>query len=261
VGATVTRVQAQGKHLVLSAAGPEDQELVLHTHLGMKGTWQVRPAGGRWFRPPSGARVILEAADHHAGCFGAPLIELVSAQEWQAPLARGGRRVDQLGPDAVTVEFSVEEAVRRARLVAMVRPEVTVGEILLDQRVAAGIGNVYRCEVLFLGSVSPFWPAGAVDAQRLRGLFQTATRMLRHNAGPGRSHRRDTGLGPGQSWVHRRAGRPCRRCGTIVRSDLLGAGPRRIYWCPRCQALDLPPVSRLPSPASRLPPPAGRSRH
>lgn len=231
-GATVSGAEARGKHLLLGFERPDAPELVLHTHLGMKGSWRVRSAGRPWGRPPADTLVVIETGDHHAACWAPVIVRLVS----RGDLARPGESpLPSLGPDALIQPFDMEEVLRRAALVRAARPDTTIGELLLDQSVASGIGNVYRCEALFVRGVSPFAGVGDISDEQLADLFGLCASMLRANLAPGRGFGRDTGGGTGRSWVHRRAGLPCRRCRASIRSSDLGRRPRRIYWCPKCQ--------------------------
>jgi endonuclease-8 len=235
VGAAVTQVEARGKHLLVHLSSGD----VLHTHLGMTGSWHVYPAGERWQRSASQARLVLEAGDRVAVCFGAPVIELLA-----------GRRVSQhpslsrLGPDVLGDGFDPESVRLRARRRALAGAVRTVGEVLLDQQVASGIGNIYRCESLFACRVNPWQCVDDLDDARLDDLMLTAARLMRANA-TGRLGTRGFEGRAGERWVYRRSGRPCRRCGTTVRSQRLGHHARIVYWCPTCQPLE-PPARASP---------------
>lgn len=230
VGRTVESVEAVGKHLLIRCSG----DLVVHTHMRMTGSWHVYPAGERWRKSPASARLVLRCDDRVAVCFAAPVVELLRAAE----LARHPS-LSRLGPDLLGPAAPDPAAVRaRARARATASP--TAGELLLDQQVVAGIGNIYRCESLFLCGVHPRTPSAALPDEQLDALVTTATRLMSANAGaPGPSRSfgaRSPGDGPGEAtWVYRRRGRPCRRCGTAVRRDLLGVQARSVYWCPTCQ--------------------------
>jgi endonuclease VIII len=217
-GTPVERVEARGKHLLIHFAGG----LALHTHLGMHGSWHVYRAGERWRRSPGQASVIIETDDGMvAVCFSAAVVELLAGRE-------KGRGLEALGPDLCEPEPDLDTALARLDLIA--DPHSTIAEALLDQRVAAGIGNVYKSEVLFVCGVDPFTPVGAVDGRTRRSLLVTAARLLRANldGGPRRTV-------PGGLAVYGRSGRPCRRCGTPVRSRRHGVQARTTYWCPTCQ--------------------------
>lgn len=137
-----------------------------------------------------------------------------------------------LGPDLCVAGADLDRAVDR--MAAIPAPETTVAEVLLDQRVAAGIGNVYKSEVLWACRVDPFTPIERVDGATRRRLVDRAHRLLLANLGGGP---RTTVPGPpGSLAVYGRAGRPCPRCGTPISSRRHGEQARRTFWCPRCQA-------------------------
>lgn len=228
IGTTVAGVEARGKHLLVGFHRAEGDELVLHTHLGMKGSWRVGAAGRPWGRVAGQPALTLEAGDHHAGCWSPVLVRLVPRHALDLGV------LSSLGPDLLVDPLDLDDVMSRVRRARATRPATTVGELLLEQSVASGIGNVYRCEALFIGRISPFRPLSDTDDAVVEDLIRRCAAMLRANVG--RGGRRDTGNGPGRQWVHRRAGLPCRRCGTQIRSVDLGRTPRRVYWCPTCQA-------------------------
>ena len=215
VGRTVEKVEANGKHLLMRF----DSGHVLHTHLRMTGSWHVYSAGERWQRPLRQAKVAVTCGERVAVCFNAPVVEL---------LAPGGEQshpsLSNLGPDVLDVPLDVEGIRQRARSRS---PGTALGELLLDQRVVAGIGNIWRCESLFLEGQSPWATASTLGDGELDTLMATAHRIMRQSLGPF--------TGRPQTWVYRRAGRPCRRCGTEIRSRAQGEQARTAYWCPTCQ--------------------------
>ena len=215
VGHTVQKVEAVGKHLLLRF----DSGHVLHTHLRMTGSWHVYSVGEKWQRPASQAKVTLTCGDRIAVCFNAPVVELL------APGAEANHpSLAMLGPDILARPPDVEEIRRRARAGP---PETALGELLLDQRVVAGIGNIWRCEALFLERRSPWAPVSSLTDEELGALVSTAARIMGENLGPF--------TGRPQRWVYRRTGRPCRRCGTAIQSRAQGDQARITYWCPSCQ--------------------------
>jgi len=223
VGATVAAVDTRGKHLLIRFSSG----LVLHSHLRMSGSWHVYPRGRRWQRPAAQARAVLECGDRVAVCFNAPVVELLRDHE-----ERVHRSLSRLGPDVLAEGFDLGEVVRRAAT----RPAATtVGELLLDQGVLAGLGNVYRCEALFLEGLDPWTPRMSLTAERLRRLVTLAQQLITANTGLDAPPGREVGLGPARLFVYGRAGRPCRRCATIVRSARLGFQARTVFWCPSCQ--------------------------
>lgn len=248
VGEEVTAIEAVGKNLLVRFANG----LELRTHLRMHGSWHRYRPGEPWRRPPGRAVVVLEVPASVAVCFDAPVVELleVRGEGLHAPLAT-------LGPDATADDFDRADALRRLRHPA--RARLTAAEALLDQRALAGVGNVYKSEVLFVERVDPFVHVAHLDDATLRRLVDRARALLLANrgsvarvttgpAGDGPPTGLDPAAAPargGRLWVYRRAGRPCRRCGTAIRARRHGDLPRTTYWCPRCQAPG-------PSPATPL---------
>lgn len=222
VGATVTRVEARGKHLLIHTS----DGLVVHTHQRMTGSWHVYRPGQRWQKSPRAARVVLGVPGAVAVCFAAPVVEVLDA----ASLARHPA-LRRLGPDLCEPDPDLDDVMAR---LARVDPARAVGEVLLDQTIASGIGNVYRCDVAFLHGVDPHVGVGSVAAPVLRAAFDTAGHLLRANLG--RGSRTTVAGGPdGALWVYGRGGQPCRRCATPVASGHLGEQQRLVYWCPTCQ--------------------------
>jgi endonuclease VIII len=224
VGADVTAVEARGKHLLISTS----DGLTLHTHQMMTGSWHLYAPGERWRKSPRSARVVLAVRGVVAVCFASPVVEVLDATALaRHPVLR------RLGPDLCDPGADVDEAlVRFGRLSP---PERTVGEALLDQRIACGVGNVYRCDVLFLHGLHPGTPVGEVDDVTRRSLLTTAGELLRDNLGPSPARTTVTGGAEGSLWVYGRGGQPCRRCGTPIASGHLGDQARLVYWCPACQ--------------------------
>ncbi len=225
VGATITDVESQGKNLLIRF----DNGLELRTHLRMNGSWHRYRAGERWRRPEARARVVLEVPGSVAVCFDAPVAELFETRAESIHPALAG-----LGPDLLDPGYGPDqaaEAMRRLRDAS--RASMTVSEALLDQRALAGIGNIWRNETLFAERVDPFVAVERLDDPTLERLVGTARRLLLASAAaaPGRGPLR----------VYRRAGRPCPRCGTAIRSGPIRAElPRTTYWCPRCQRTEEP---------------------
>jgi len=220
-GRDVLGVATVGKHILTRFSG----DLTLRSHLRMDGSWHLYRPGERWRRPGHQVRAVLEVPDRLAVGFALHDLEL-------APTAEEPRLVGHLGPDLLGGWTAEDEAEAIARLAA--DPEREIGLALLDQRVLAGVGNVYKSEVCFLLGVSPWAPVAGVDPA---AAVRLSRKLLLANAH--RPHRTTTGdSGRGRElWVYERAGRPCRRCGTRVR--VAGQGPgvqeRTSYWCPRCQ--------------------------
>ena len=213
VGRTVEAVESRGKHLLIRFSG----DAVLHTHMRMTGSWHVYRAGERWQRPDWQARVVVEAGERVAVCFNAPVIELMQGRAEDLHPSLSG-----LGPDVLVEPLDLAGIRRRA---ATRPPETAIGELLLDQRVVSGVGNIWRCESLFVRRLDPRKPWSELGADELDALLRSAAEMMQSSA-------RGTRPPP---YVYGRTGRPCRRCGTRIESRLMGDQPRRLYWCPRCQ--------------------------
>jgi endonuclease-8 len=225
-GETIDRIQARGKHLLMHFSGGA----TLHTHLGMTGSWRLEPRAPRRTpakgNPATPARrtALVETPRAAAFCRSAPTIELLD----DAALRRHPMLV-ALGPDLCLADPDLDEVLRRLEDLDGSTP---IGVALLDQRVAAGIGNVYRSEVLWACAIDPAAPTGSIRDDTRRTLFTTASDLLRRNlqGWP----RRTTAHGLA---VYDRAGRTCRRCGTTIVVRRLGEQARTVFWCPGCQRL------------------------
>jgi endonuclease-8 len=232
VGQEITAVDALGKNLLIRFGNG----LEIRTHLRMNGSWHRYRPGEAWRRPPARARLVLEVPGAVAVCFDAPVVELLE-QRVEALHPSLGR----LGPDLLALDFEPAEAVRRLRDPS--RAATPIGEALVDQRALAGIGNVYKSEVLWLGRVAPSTPVGDLGEAALAGLVATARALLQANAerdmGPERVTTGADRRTIGPLFVYGRTGRPCRRCGAPIRSTRQGRDlPRTTYWCPVCQSVE-----------------------
>jgi endonuclease-8 len=219
-GRVVTEAVARGKHLLIRTG----DGITVHTHLRMDGSWRVRPARERVANSHR-IRLILANSDWQAVGYQLGVVDVL-------PTASEHTVVGYLGPDLLGPGWDPAEATRRL----LADPARPVGEALLDQRNLAGIGNVYKAELLFLRGVDPWRPVGEVaDVAALVGLAQRLLEANKERFGmitTGVARRGE------QTWVYGRAGRPCRRCGTPVKSADQGRNPeeRITYWCPRCQS-------------------------
>jgi endonuclease VIII len=252
IGATVTEVETRGKHLLMRLSSGD----VLHTHMGMTGSWHVYPAGERWFRPAVQARLVLEAGDRVAVCFNAPVVELLSGRDEVLHPS-----LSRLGPDVLGESLDLEDVRRRARMRTEAGAIRLAGELLLDQQVASGIGNIYRCESLYLCGVNPWMPIAVLGDAQIDTLLLTAARLMKSSVGVAAPAagadpaRRGPDAQRRQPWVYGRSGKPCRRCGTVIRSQRLGRDARTAYWCPACQPG--PPIEHRDVVAAHQPPPDG----
>lgn len=222
-GRTIERVEARGKNLLIVF----DDGRVLASHMKMNGAWHVYRPGERWFLPAHRARVVLEVDGCVAVCFSAPVVELYTTQS-----RLEDARLAKLGPDILRSDFDPEEVLRRMRL----EGAVELGVALLDQRMVAGIGNVYKSETLFLERRSPFLPLRAFDDGTLRGTLARAKSLMEQNLAPGSGLRTTRGsFTASRYWAYLREGQPCLECGTPIGMRRQGEARRSTYFCPRCQ--------------------------
>ena len=205
-GRLLESVEAVGKNLLLRFEGG----LVLRSHLRMTGRWRVEPRGAtRSGRP----WLVLRGTEHEAVLWNGPVLELGRD-------AGATRRA--LGPDILAEPPDLDAMLERLRAQPAGRE---LGDALLDQSLVAGIGNLWRAEALWEARVSPWRPLAGVTDEEMRAVLGAARRLMRTGVEGTRPLRH----------VYRRAGRPCRRCGTPVRSHPQGEAARTAYWCPGCQ--------------------------
>ena len=230
VGRTIESVSAEGKHLLIAFSG----DLVLRTHLRMNGSWHLYRPSVRWQRPAGDMRVLVGTAGVVAVAFNVPVAEFLSSRQ----RARHPQ-LQALGPDLLRDPFDRAEVIRRMRA----RGGEAIADVLLNQRVVAGIGNEFKSEILFLAGIEPFTPVTQLTDDDLERIVTISLEQLAANVMP-RSKtlsaafgRRTTrSLDPSvKQWVYGRGGRPCRRCGAAVQGRKSGVDARLTYWCPQCQ--------------------------
>lgn len=232
-GRRVESVRARGKHLLMAFS----DDLILRTHMRMHGSWHLYRPGERWYRPRHEMRIVIRTDRFVAVAFNVPEAEFLT----EADLARH-HRIAALGPDLLSPALDVDEARRRMRE----HDDTPIADVLLNQRVLAGIGNVFKSEVLFAARVHPHACVRELTDAQLSTVLALAVKLLRTNVAPRArtfapaAGRRTTGsLSPSKGlWVYGRAGDPCRRCGVPIRLDKQGSDARLTYWCPSCQAPD-----------------------
>jgi endonuclease VIII len=232
-GRRIERVSAAGKHLLMTFSG----DLVLRTHMRMNGSWHIYRPGETWHRPRRDMRIVIATSAFEAVGFNIPVAEFLERRA----LARQ-EDLRRMGPDLLGDTFDAAEAIRRFRE----RPELSIADALLNQRIVAGAGNVYKSEVLFLCGVNPLVRVADITDAQLAAILSTARKHLQANViDPTaaivtyRGYRRTTRRAdPSERlYVYGRAGKPCRRCGTLVVLRAQGANARLTYWCPQCQTL------------------------
>ena len=223
-GRVLERIEPYGKHLFYGFAG----DVLLHVHLGLYGKWTV--GNGAPPVPRGALRLRLTSGDHWLDLRGPTACELYTPADRDVVLAR-------LGPDPLRKDADPTKAWARIS-----RSRTAIGALLMDQSVLAGIGNVYRAEILFRAGLSPFRPGTEVPERIWDGMWEDTRLMLRAGVRAGRivtTEREDRfrRTGPPRSddrtYVYRRHGLPCRRCGTEIRTQPMVA--RNLFWCPTCQ--------------------------
>ena len=201
----------------------------------MSGSWHIYRPGEGWQRPRRDMRIVVATKAFEAVGFNVPVAEFLKPAE----MARHDD-LRLMGPDLLGAAFDEDEAIRRFRE----RPAMEIADAVLNQRIVAGAGNIYKSEVLFLCGVSPFAPVRDVSDDGLRQILATARKHLQANVTDPkggittyRGYRRGSGRdGSERRYVYGRARKPCRKCGTLIRVKAQGPHARLTYWCPACQA-------------------------
>ncbi len=246
-GRTVESVEARGKWMLMRFSG----DLILVTHMLMNGTWHMYRPGERWHRPRSQMRIWLrteppaEAAANHGWevvAFRVPVAEFHTSDS----LARH-RSIPALGPDLLAPAYDPAGGALKLAAYAAAHPDAEIANVLLNQRVLAGIGNVYKSEICFATGVHPFRRMLSITPSELESISETARKYMTDNVREGARGgivtftglRSTTGSSrPGDRlWVYGRQGKECRRCGATIRMQKQGTGARTTFWCPQCQPL------------------------
>jgi len=235
IGRTVQHVESRGKWLLIHFSGGA----TLVTHMLMSGSWHIYKPRERWQRSPDSARIVLENPDYHAVAFDVPLAEMHTAQS----LARDGR-IPAPASDLLNADFDPDAAIDRI----LAEPDEELGNVLLRQRVMAGVGNVFKSEVCFAAGLNPFRRVATLTRVQVADIISVARKQLASNVledspdaivtyrGIGR--RTTSQSNPSANfWVYSRTGQPCRKCGEPIRARMQGPGARFTFWCPCCQPL------------------------
>lgn len=229
-GRTVEGVTSRGKHLLMRFSGG----LTLRTHMRMSGSWHVYRPHERWRRPRAAMRVLVATSAFEAVGFDIPVAEFATDRS-----IRRQPDLRSIGPDLLGDAFDEAEAVARFRQ----RGDSSIADALLNQRIVAGAGNIYKSEVLFVCGVNPFAAVRALSDDDLRRIVARARTLLRVNVEHPRGgivtyrgYRRSRGSTAADGlYVYGRAGRPCRRCGAPIEVAAQGPNARLTYYCPVCQ--------------------------
>jgi endonuclease VIII len=213
-GRVLERVESRGKHLLLHFEGGR----VLHSHLGMRGSWQLYRAGERWRRPRREAWIAITGNGAEAVNFGGSTMRIAT----EAQLHRDPR-LARLGPDILAEDFDPAASIARMR---GTNPGISLGEALLGQRLVAGIGNIFKSEGCFEARVDPTVSLGSLSDEQLADVLSATRRLMLEAVESGRQPQR----------VYRRAGQACPRCRAKLQSRAQGDSARTTYWCPNCQS-------------------------
>jgi len=212
-GHRLQRTETRGKHLLLHFS----PELVLHAHMGMNGGWHVYRPGQRWRRARRSAWLVLDLGELEVVEFGGPTLRLVRPVE----LARDAR-LARLGPDIL----GGPDAVARAAANVAGAGPVELGEALLNQRLVAGIGNIFKSEACFEAGLNPWRAVETFDRPQVDRVLDIAAEQMERGV--------ETGRRPGR--IYRKSGGRCPGCGGRIRSRGQGDDNRTTYWCPACQS-------------------------
>lgn len=235
-GRTIERVESRGKWLLVHLSG----DLILVTHMLMSGSWHLYRTGERWRMPHRAMRVVLRTAEWEAVAFNVPVAEFYTART----LARHPQ-IPALGPDILSQQFTAAIGIERIAAYVRQNPEAEVGAMLLNQRVLAGLGNVYKSEVTFAARVHPFRQLATLTRDEIERMVEFAERYMKANVNDGSGDRIVTYSGNRRTthrmdreerlWVYGRQGQECRRCGGLIMMRRQGTAARSTYWCPHCQ--------------------------
>jgi endonuclease-8 len=210
-GQQLEAADAHGKNLLLRFG-----DLVLHSHLGMNGSWHLYRRGEQWRKPRSAAWAVLGGGVWEAAQFGGPTLRLLRADR-----LRRDPQLARLGPDILAPSFDLEAGVRGLRA----DPGRQLGDALLDQGLVAGIGNIFKSEACFAARVDPWRPVGELADEELESVLLAARALMEQAVASGR-----------HPHAVYRARRPCPGCGGRVAVRGQGDDNRSTYWCPSCQA-------------------------
>jgi endonuclease-8 len=211
-GRTLAGIDTHGKHLLFDFG-----DLVLHSHLGMSGGWHVYGRGERWRRPRTSAWAVLSGERSEAVEFGGPTLRLLPASRVaiDPQLAR-------LGPDILAPDLDLDDVVAKFRAAD---PSRTLGDALLDQRLTAGIGNIFKSEACFAARIDPWRRLDEVDDEELATVLEAAREQMLAAVRSG---------GRNRFAVYKHRG-TCVRCRGTVRHRGQGDANRTTWWCERCQ--------------------------
>lgn len=236
VGRVVEKVESRGKWCLIFFSG----DLILATHMLMSGSWHLYRTGERWRIGRDKARVLIRTAEWEAVGFNVPVAEFFTAQSLER-----NSQIPKLWSDILSKSFTINSGVARLAAYAREEPDAEIAVALLNQRVLAGLGNVYKSEVAFAAGVNPFRAMRTITPREMEAMVDMAQRYMRANVVEGKGEGIVTYSGGRRTrhamdreerlWVYRRQGEKCRRCGAVVMMRKQGIQARSTYWCPECQ--------------------------
>jgi endonuclease-8 len=236
IGRTVEHIESRGKWCLIRFSG----DLILVTHMLMSGSWHIYRTGEEWWMNRSRMRVAITCGEYQAVAFNVPIAEFHTARSIEQ-----SSQIPKLGPDFLDSAFSTASAVMRLTDYAVSNPNAEIAVVLLNQRVLAGLGNVYKSEVAFAARVNPFRVMSTITPREMQTMVDVSQRYMRSNVEDGSGDQIVTYSGNRRTtramsssdrlWVYGRKGEECRRCGEIIARRKQGEQARATYWCPSCQ--------------------------
>lgn len=221
VGQTVQSVEARGKHLIIHFTG----EFVIHSHMGMTGSWHIYRVADRWQKPARQAFVVLRTTEWCVVCFTPKQLRLITETA-----LRRDPYLQHLGPDLLADEISDDVFLARMRT----QNTDQIGHVLMNQQIVAGIGNVYRSELLFLENLHPDTLVQRLTNQQLLNLRDRIVPLMKRNMDGNPRTTRFEG-DRFRHWVYGRRNEPCLKCGATIELLRQGDLARSVYFCPSCQ--------------------------
>jgi endonuclease-8 len=236
IGRTVEKIESRGKWLLIFFSG----DLILVTHMLMSGSWHLYRTGEKWQMGRDRMRVVIRTADWEAVAFNVPVAEFHTARSLER-----NSQIPKLGPDVLSSDFTVKNGVDQLQRYGDAHPDAEIAVVLLNQRVLAGLGNVYKSEIAFAAEVNPFRAMHTITAKEFEAIVDIAQRYMKANVLDGSGdgiityagNRRTTHANNREErlWVYGRQGQECRRCGALIMMRKQGEQARSTYWCPECQ--------------------------
>ncbi|WP_254507945.1 Fpg/Nei family DNA glycosylase [Anatilimnocola floriformis] len=224
-GRKIQSIEARGKHLLIAL----DDDRVIHSHMGMTGSWHIYRPGEPWFKPPQRAAISLDCPAVCVVCFTPKLLEVLTATA-----LRRHDYLNRLGPDLLAKPPSDEEVIARFRQ----GNNLPIGQAVMNQTIVSGIGNVYKSELLFSLRLHPLLLVSDMSDEQLLELTTLASELMSQNLS-GRPRTTRHSLDGGRFYAYGRSGKACYTCSTPIEVIRQGDAGRTTYFCPHCQALAL----------------------